>query len=66
MVICNSIGHFTVVLSASLLLVLREGDLLHVWILSAVPSLPPCYLIRTQACLFLFLSFFLLQSQENQ
>jgi hypothetical protein len=43
MVICSSIGYFTLVLGALLLLVL--GDLLHVWILQvlslcyAIPSL---------------------------
>jgi hypothetical protein len=57
MVICKFVGYFTLVLSALLPLecyVTYFTFGFFRFYLSAIPSLPPCYFIRVQACLFLF------------
>jgi hypothetical protein len=63
MVICNCIGYFTLVLSTPLPLVYVTFFMFGFFrfYLSAMPSLSPCYFIRTQAFLFLFWSSSLLQ-----
>jgi hypothetical protein len=67
MVICSSIGYFTLVLVPFCLwcYVTFFTFGFFRFNLSSMPSLPPCYFIRTQVCLFLFWSSSLLQKRET-
>jgi hypothetical protein len=62
MVICNWIGYFTLVLVPFYPYCYVTFTIgFFRFYLSAMPSLPPCYSIRTQVCLFLFWSSSLLK-----